>query len=48
MKLHACRFVYLSKKCEMPEAIVPYIEKQFADEKTGEKFIVLKNFKDGR
>ena len=48
LKAYDCRFVYLSEKCEMPETIKPYIEKQFVNKKTGEKFIVLKSIEDGR
>lgn len=48
MKKHTCHFVYLSEECEMLESIAPYIEKQFIDEKTGEKFFVLKSIGDVR
>jgi hypothetical protein len=48
LKAQDCRFIYLGKKCEMPETIGPYIEKQYVDEKTGEKFFVLKRIDNGR
>ena len=48
LKFYGCRFVYISEKYKMPESIEPYIEKQFVDEKTGEKFFVLKSIEGGR
>ncbi|MBO4874514.1 MAG: hypothetical protein J5542_04325 [Bacteroidales bacterium] len=42
VKANDCKFVYLSGGCELPETIVPYIDKQFANKKTGECFFTLK------
>ncbi len=48
IRVHDCKFVYIISGCKLPEPIVPYIEKQFVDDKTGEKFFVLKSIGDVR
>ena len=43
MKKHDCRFIYLGKKCEMPQTLVPYIEKEYFDGELGSVCVILKD-----
>ena len=42
IRVHNCKFVYLSSGCKLPEPVEPYIDKRFVNKKNGECFFTLK------
>lgn len=43
IKAYNCKFVYHTRHCRVPDNILPYVDKQFVNAKTGGTFVILKD-----